>query len=1091
MKLLRRNPKKTKKPNPLTDWILVLILVLLGLVLGFHRFSFSNLSHDLFSKRVQKTILKQDDILQQAKADVLYQMDHWNHAGVFPRIALPEDLMIYVFHDDSLVYWNSNLVEPRLLKKRVATPNDTLVNLNNGDYLVSSDAYASYDFYLFSLLNTTYPIQNEYFVNRYLPVFGNHQLQFGADSEGYPVHSRSGKLLSYFNIGYPVSVSPNQSLLVACSMLALLCLYLLLLRFLGRHHALLKRLRGSKTRFFVFIAGFVVLALFALWGFRRLCWSAFEHHFFIPNDIKLDGSAFAFFLFLLGVFTLVLMTVRGYLVFRKERQNHGEVLIVLVLFVFWGVAMTVVYDVEYTKFENRRLEELAKDLAEEQDPAFESAYPGFMEGLQADTIFRSMVLSDDVMEEVAEDYIRSFLFDTVMNSYSLSLTLCEPHQELVLQPYDIVTDCETFFEEKIHAIDALAVGQGLYFMDDNTIDPNYLALIDVCDSVRHKTLYLEFTKPVNPQGFGWPRILQHEHSKLPLESSVACYRDSLLVYKVGSYIYPNYLSDYNHAINEISYGRRLKHYAYQASPTKVLAVCINRRGWMELTAPFALFFFALLFLYLLVYLLGGVHSQRPLSNTLRNKIQMMVLIALGISFLVVGPISVIFMRGLYTQKANDYHFERTRTLLLDVTSEVDFSFLSQPGFKTLLDEILHHYSETFFTDINIFGLDGKMLATTSPEIVELHLQSSLMNAEAFYNMQGEKSLYYIHDETLGKAVYQSAYISIQDGTGKTLAYLNTPYFASQSELRSEILNYVLTYVNIILAIIFVILPLVLLLTRRFTTPLAQLQDKMRRVDINKSNELLEWNSKDEIGALINQYNQLVKELERSAAELRRTTTESAWRGVARQVAHEIKNSLTPMRLSVQLLQRNLENGNASAEQVQRTASTLIEQIDALSDIASSFSRYAKLPENHPAPLDLAELVGHVVNLYDNTDHITFTYEYDKDQDFTFNGDKTNLNSAIGNIVKNAVQAIGSKQDGRIDVRLQALDDQFVIAIEDNGKGIKEEDKPQIFLPNFTTKSDGSGVGLSLAYNNIQAAGGTIWFESQEGVGTRFVIELQK
>ena len=121
--------------------------------------------------------------------------------------------------------------------------------------------------------------------------------------------------------------------------------------------------------------------------------------------------------------------------------------------------------------------------------------------------------------------------------------------------------------------------------------------------------------------------------------------------------------------------------------------------------------------------------------------------------------------------------------------------------------------------------------------------------------------------------------------------------------------------------------------------------------------------------------------------------------MARQVAHEIKNSLTPMRLSVQLLQRNLENGNASAEQVQRTASTLIEQIDALSDIASSFSRYAKLPENHPAPLDLAELVGHVVNLYDNTDHITFTYEYDKDQDFTFNGDKTNLNSAIGNIIR--------------------------------------------------------------------------------------------
>ena len=141
---------------------------------------------------------------------------------------------------------------------------------------------------------------------------------------------------------------------------------------------------------------------------------------------------------------------------------------------------------------------------------------------------------------------------------------------------------------------------------------------------------------------------------------------------------------------------------------------------------------------------------------------------------------------------------------------------------------------------------------------------------------------------------------------------------------------------------------------------------MRGVKIDQKNEPIEWKGNDEIGALVKQYNQLIAELEKSAAELKRTTAESAWRGVARQVAHEIKNSLTPMRLSVQMLQRSTENGKATPEQTQRTANTLIEQIDALSDIASSFSRYAKLPENHPQPLDLAELVGNVVNLYDNT-----------------------------------------------------------------------------------------------------------------------------
>ena len=178
------------------------------------------------------------------------------------------------------------------------------------------------------------------------------------------------------------------------------------------------------------------------------------------------------------------------------------------------------------------------------------------------------------------------------------------------------------------------------------------------------------------------------------------------------------------------------------------------------------------------------------------------------------------------------------------------------------------------------------------------------------------------------------------------------------------------------------------------------------------------------------------------------------------------------------------------ERIQRTSRTLLEQIDALSDIASSFSQYAKLPVNIPQPLDLSELVGNLVNLYDNADNIAFNYEVAQ-ADYTFNGDKTNLNSAIGNIIKNATQAIGLKPNGRIEVRLHATETAFVVSVKDNGRGIKEEDKKMIFLPNFTTKAGGSGVGLSLAYNIIQSAGGFISFESQEGEGTEFVVELPR
>ena len=412
--------------------------------------------------------------------------------------------------------------------------------------------------------------------------------------------------------------------------------------------------------------------------------------------------------------------------------------------------------------------------------------------------------------------------------------------------------------------------------------------------------------------------------------------------------------------------------------------------------------------------------------------------------------------------------------------------MKHPGFKYELDHVLKHYSETFFTDINLYGLDGKILATTSPELLDQHLKSSMMDAEAFHNMQGERLLYYIHNEKMGKTVYQSAYIPIQDENGNNMAYLNTPYFASQSVLHSDLLYYVLTYINIMLLIILVILYLVLRRTRRLTDPLLQLMEKMRQ------NERLEWESEDEIGMLVDQYNDMMDDLDESLAELRRTTTETAWRGVARQVAHEIKNSLTPMRLSVQLLQRNMEQGvDHIEERVQKTTNTLLEQIDTLSDIASSFSTYAKLPENHPQPFDLAALIQNLVNLYDNEEHIEIRYVVDPNHAYIYNGDKTNMNSAVGNILKNAVQAIGNAPDGLIEVKLQDLSDRFVISVKDNGKGIKEEDKPMIFLPNFTTKSSGSGIGLSLTYNIIRVAGGTIDFESKEGEGALFVIKLPK
>ena len=778
---------------------------------------------------------------------------------------------------------------------------------------------------------------------------------------------------------------------------------------------------------------------------------------------------------------------------QKEEKKTRIVEIGMAAILVISIIGTYVYYRHSVRRENEQMERVIRNLVEKRDISFESSYSNFAEQLKADTTLIEMLFAEsNVLADVIIGYSKELLFDTIMQSYNATLTICAPEEEIAIEPEDYVTNCDSYFLEKLANNKQRRVGDDLYFLDYYTLDPNYLGIIRISskDTIQQKTLYFEFYKPLAPEGFGFPQLLQEYNSEKPYEYSVSSYRDNQLVYKYGRYVYPNFLNSLNVKDKDFTYSRKYKHYALFDGNNNALVISTPMMKFSEKVRSFAVFFLGLTIPFLLVLWLIKPKKDKK-NRTFRQRLQTIIFLTLGIALIVIGPVSVFYMQTLYNQKTEAAQFETTRTLMTEMTNDLDLGELLRTTSRDNWNSILQHYATTFFTDLNLYQLNGRLLSTTRPEIYELHLQAPMMNAEAYQNIHRNKELFFTHEEHLGKGRYESSYIPLSDANGKTLAYLNTPYFSSNTDLHKEIMNFVLTYINIILVLLGVALIVILHRAKQITQPLALIQSKLGDLDLNEKNEPIEWKGQDEIGKLVEEYNKLIVKLDKSVEELKRTTTESAWRGVARQVAHEIKNSLTPMRLSVQLLQRKMENGTASQEEIQRTSNTLIEQIDALSDIASSFSRYAKLPENHPAPFDLAELVGNVVNLYDNADNIVFHYDYDPSVDHTYNGDKTNLNSAVTNLVKNAVQAIGSKPDGRIDVTLSSTDNVFVISVKDNGKGIKEEDKSQIFLPNFTTKTGGSGVGLSLTYNIIQAAGGTISFESQEGEGAEFVIKLPK
>ena len=998
----------------------ILVILIIAVLMAIGWLVYLGLSSERVSaQRVQRTLDRREKAMDRATQKVSFLLENENLSFESFAAEFDDDPLVFVFCDDSLMVWTSNLVDPKFLKDRILLDADTVCNLYVGDFLVRSFQKNDYSVYLLSLLNTTYSIENGYLINEFnASVFPKSTRVIFSDDGKYPLYNASGCVTSRYDIVTHRDFSFTNQYLVYIPVLILI----------------------------------VLLVLFV--------------HYLFTRRGKFDSSRF----------------------------NLGEFTFVCILLAFAAVVLTYIYDKKAQYKEERLMKQVAADLFDERDNDFEKSFSVFSQKMTSDTLLLKMVFSENsVINDVVAGYARNLLFDSVLQGYEVVMTVCAPGEDIFVDGDESVP-CDDYFNDVISRNSSEKISDELYFIDYATLDPNYLGVLTLSlDSTAVRNIYFEFYKPVTPNGFGLPRILQTSNSLIPSDFSVASYRNNMLNYKYGSYIYPNHLKDFRFSENSFYYSPKMKHYTL-VEDNKALVISCQQHGWVELTAPFAVFFVALVLIYLpFYYFLRRKNDDAVPHKSLRRRFQVAVMLTMLIAFGIVGPVSVVYMLGLYNQKAQEFNFEQTRSVLLDLRREMDYRLLTPDSDPGELELLLRQFSNTFFVDLNLFDTDGYLIATSRPELFDYRLQAPLINAQAFANLNDDKSLYFSHIEYVGKNKFQSNYIAVVGVNGETAAYLNIPYFSTDEDVRKEVINFALAYTNIILLLIGISAIVVMIIMQRMTKPLALIQKKMSEVRLGSDNKPIEWESHDEIGELVEQYNVLVAELEKSANYLVRSERETAWREMARQVAHEIKNPLTPMRLSIQFLQRAWDEQSPDMEQrLKRTTSTLIEQIDTLSDIASAFSNYAKLPEGNPEPLDLRQIVTKCVDLYNIEENIRFDFVCDENQEYPFTADSNNLSRAFGNIIKNAIQAIGkSKLDGHIEVGLRALPQKYVVTISDNGKGIKEEDKAKIFLPNFTTKSSGMGIGLSIVHNIIQAANGRISFESTENVGTTFTIELFK
>jgi nitrogen fixation/metabolism regulation signal transduction histidine kinase len=309
------------------------------------------------------------------------------------------------------------------------------------------------------------------------------------------------------------------------------------------------------------------------------------------------------------------------------------------------------------------------------------------------------------------------------------------------------------------------------------------------------------------------------------------------------------------------------------------------------------------------------------------------------------------------------------------------------------------------------------------------------------------------------------------------------------ELKQEISNFLVAIINLNAFIFLMAGVIAVFVTNRITQSLTMIGDKMREVNLARHNQEIAWTRNDEIGGLVQEYNHMVQKLEASAAALAKTEREGAWREMARQVAHEIKNPLTPMKLSIQYLQKAIDNNAPNVKELSKgVAQTLIEQIEHLSKIAAEFSQFANIGITRNELVDMHDLLRSLVSLHGMHAHVDIRWE-PVDGELRIFADKTQINRLFTNLLQNAIEAIPDDRQAVIHIRESVDTEHVLVSVEDNGAGIPPEMQSKIFTPNFTTKTSGTGLGLAMSRGIVEQAKGEIWFETREGVGTTFFVRL--
>lgn len=480
--------------------------------------------------------------------------------------------------------------------------------------------------------------------------------------------------------------------------------------------------------------------------------------------------------------------------------------------------------------------------------------------------------------------------------------------------------------------------------------------------------------------------------------------------------------------------------------------------------------------------------QKRLS--LRSRIFLAMILLVVIASVLIAGVTIY----QYKEQSEDYHRDRLERKEEQVKANIDYVLqrttweVKTENLRFIFRDEIYQIADVQNVNFNIYDLEGSLIRSSKPRF-ENDTISNCLSSEVLNTLRSSATKRYVEKNHVAGDKFQSSYTYITDKKFKPIGILNLPYFEDDSFNTMELREFLTRLGAVYLFMFFIATLMAYFVSKYITRSLKTIRSKLNETRLSEKNEKIILNNpSEEIGSLVDAYNSMIDKLEESAVKLARSEREQAWREMAKQVAHEIKNPLTPMRLTVQSFERkfNAEDPDIS-KKISEFSKTLIQQIDTMSSIASAFGNFANMPAQKNETLNVVKVVKLALDIF-NENNIHFIPE---EKEIVVKMDKTQLIRVVTNLVKNAIQSIPEDREGKILVSVFSEADKVKISIADNGHGVLEENMSKIFEPKFTTKSSGMGLGLAMVKKIVESYNGQISLTSVPDKGSVFTVIFPK